>query len=73
MSVMSQLDLLRQPEEPWLSPRCGCCGTTEAKSGVPITTVVVDFRTELMCDKCVARHDWSDWIFDPILNLYVHT
>lgn len=68
MSVMSQLDLLRRDDD----TRCGCCGQTEEKSGVPATTIVIDFRAELMCDRCVANHDWSDWTFDPILNLYVH-
>ncbi len=66
MSVMSQLSLLRS------DTRCGCCGRTEEESRIPTATVVIDWHAELMCDACVARHDWSDWTFDPILNLYVH-
>jgi hypothetical protein len=68
MSVMSQLDQLRSYDD----TRCGGCGQTEEASGVPVTTIVIDFRAELMCDACVAGHDWSDWTFDPILNLYMH-
>lgn len=59
VSTMSQLDLIRHSE------RCGNCG----RNSQP-TTVVIDFRPELMCDQCVARFDWSDWNFDPILNTY---
>lgn len=68
MSVMSELDVLRRYND----TRCGGCGQSEEKSGIPATTIVIDFRAELMCDTCVANHNWSDWTFDPILNLYVH-
>lgn len=66
MSVMSELDLLRRYDD----TRCSGCGCTEEKTGVPVVTVVIDWRIELMCDPCIAKFDWSDWIFDPILNLY---
>jgi hypothetical protein len=46
---------------------CGRCGTRRQP-----TTVVIDWRTELVCDACVARFDWSEWNFDPILNTYTH-
>lgn len=70
MSVMSELDVLRRYND----TRCGGCGQSEEKSGIPATTIVIDFRAELLCDTCVANHDWpeSEWTFDPILNLYVH-
>ncbi len=66
MSVMSNLALLRSER-----PRCACCGTTGTLTGTPPTTIVIDWRIELMCDSCISRFDWSDWIFDPILNLYL--
>ena len=66
MSVMSQLDLLRSDSH----TRCANCGCTEEESGTPVTTIVADWRTELMCDTCVRRYDWSDWTFDPVLNIY---
>jgi hypothetical protein len=66
MSVMSQLSLARHDK----STRCANCGQTEEKSSRPVTTIVVDWRTDLMCDTCIAGFDWSDWDFDPILNLY---
>jgi hypothetical protein len=60
MSQMSELDLVRREE------RCGNCGSRNR----PASTVVIDWRTELMCDRCVATFDWSDWEFDPVLNAY---
>lgn len=65
MSVMSQLDLVRITD-----PRCGNCGQQESQSGIPVTTIVVDWRAEMLCDRCVASHDWQDWNFDPITNIY---
>ena len=47
--------------------RCGNCGTSEN-----VVTVVIDWRTEVLCDRCVARFDWSDWTFDPVLNTYTY-
>jgi hypothetical protein len=63
---MSTLDVARTHP----GTRCANCGCTEEKSGVPVTTIVADWRTEMLCDHCVASHDWSDWQFDPILNVY---
>ena len=64
---MSQLALARTDS----TTRCCNCGCTEEKSGIPATTVVIDWRGPyLMCDACIASHDWSDWTFDPILNSY---
>jgi hypothetical protein len=60
VSVMSELDLVKQGR------RCGGCGTTN----VPAETIVIDWRPELLCERCVANHDWSDWTFDPVLNVY---
>lgn len=68
MSVMSELVMLRTET----NARCANCGTTGTLAGIPVTTLVVDWRTELLCDSCVTRFDWSDWTFDPILNIYVH-
>jgi hypothetical protein len=65
MSVMSRLSLTRQEE------RCGNCGQTEEKSGIPTTTIAIDRSASLLCDECVASFDWSDWIFDPVLNVYL--
>ena len=65
MSVMSGLDL-----ELCMRPRCANCGQSEEISGIPVTTIISDIRTELICDRCVARFDWSDWNFDPVLNVY---
>ena len=47
--------------------RCGNCGTSENA-----VTVVIDWRTDLLCDRCIARFDWSNYAFDPILNTYTH-
>jgi alpha-glucosidase (family GH31 glycosyl hydrolase) len=66
VSVISEIDLLRRYDD----TRCGGCGQTEQESKIPVTTVVIDWRTELLCDTCIANHDWRDWIFDPVLNLY---
>lgn len=66
MSVMAQLDLARTHR----STRCANCGRTEEQSGVPVTTIVADWRIDLLCDTCVRNHDWSDWTFDPVLNVY---
>lgn len=70
MSMTSEIDLLRRYDD----ERCSNCGQTEKRSGVPATTIVLDWRgPELVCDTCVANHDWSDWTFEPILNLYTRT
>ena len=71
MSVMSELDLVRSGNARGFR-RCANCGRTEEDSGKPITTIVIDWRTELLCDGCIARYDWSDWTFDPVLNIYRH-
>jgi hypothetical protein len=60
MSTMSQLSLAKETE------RCANCGTKER----PAPTVVIGWRIDLLCDECVARFDWSDWQFDPVLNVY---
>ena len=40
--------------------RCGNCGTT-----VPgARTLVVDWREDYLCDKCVDSFDWSDWTYN---------
>ena len=71
MSVMSELDLfVNRPGELGVTKRCCNCGTTEEPDGTPITTIVHDWRTNVMCSRCVANFDWSDWQFDPILNVY---
>lgn len=60
MSLMSELNLVKQEE------RCGRCGTRNR----PADTIVIDWRTERLCDRCVARFDWRGWEFDPVLNAY---
>lgn len=71
MSVMSELDLfVNHPGELGVVKRCTNCGRTEAQTETPITTVVADWRIDVMCDGCVATFDWSDWTFDPLLNVY---
>lgn len=70
MSVMSALDQLRTDA----STRCANCGRSEEESGVPVTTVVIDWRIDLLCDDCVGRFDWLiHWNFDPILNVYTRS
>lgn len=61
MSRMADLDLVRRES------RCAVCGTANGA-----VTLVIDWRTDLMCDPCVSRYDWQDWTFDPILNIYRH-
>lgn len=71
MSTMSELDLvLNRPAEAGVTKRCVNCGQTEEQRQAPITTIVVDWRVDVMCDACVASFDWSDWTFDPVLNVY---
>lgn len=71
MSVMSQFDLdVNHPGDIGIIKRCANCGRTEQKIGQPITTIVIDWRTDLLCDGCVARFTWKDWDFDPVLNIY---
>lgn len=71
MSVMSQLNLeISRPGEIGITKRCANCGTAENPDRAPITTIVIDWRTDLMCDPCVTSFDWSQWEFDPILNVY---
>jgi hypothetical protein len=72
MSVMSTLDLfVNRPAELGITKRCANCGSTHEPDGTQITTVVIDWRTDVMCSRCIANFDWSQWIFDPILNVYV--
>ena len=40
---------------------CCNCGRTSAQAGCLLRTRVIDWRTELMCDTCVASYDWADW------------
>jgi len=37
---------------------------------MPAATTVTDWRTDYLCDRCVASFDWSGWTFDPIANTY---
>lgn len=50
---------------------CGNCGRTEQTAG-QLRTRIVDFRTEYLCDDCVARHDWTDWDHDAATLTYTH-
>ena len=42
--------------------RCANCGITDP----PATTLVNDWRTDLLRDECIASYSWSDRQFDPI-------
>ena len=33
-------------------------------------SVVIDWRTDYLCPKCIASFDWSDW--DHEGNVYTH-
>jgi hypothetical protein len=46
---------------------CENCGT---HGGQPDWSVVIDWRTDYLCPKCVASFDWSDWWH--VGNLYQH-
>lgn len=55
--------------------RCGFCGMQsregeDGESTARIVTTAIDWRVELICDDCVESHDWTDWVFDPVLNTY---
>lgn len=45
---------------------CGNCGCSEGQGGAPVRTTVRDWRTDVLCDACVASYDWSDWAFDGV-------
>jgi hypothetical protein len=60
MSTMSELDLMRKESQ------CAVCGTADNAD-----TLVIDWRTDLMCSPCISRYDWAGWNFDPILNIYM--
>jgi hypothetical protein len=52
--------------------RCANCGNTETGDN-PVRTTVIDWRTDKLCDKCVASFEWSedDWYSAPN-RTYIH-
>jgi hypothetical protein len=52
--------------------RCANCGNTEESDGRIIRTTVIDWRTDELCDPCVASYDWSDWSYVASTRTYTH-
>jgi hypothetical protein len=50
---------------------CANCGRKES-DGVIIEATVIDWRTDELCDGCIASFDWSDWDYDATTRTYRH-
>lgn len=74
--INTTLDVLNESMNPWqsrtLTPvtRCALCGLHADDSDIPVTTAIVGWRTDLICDNCVAVADLSDFRFDSLTNTY---